>query len=175
MKFYFTLWICLSVACSSDKDSGIDIEAACSGGGETDLTIGFGAGGAFNEFEQGAAVGLSPAPQGGFGVWVRAKTSGIKAMAEDGSPHATSQVLLETYIEGQLVGSFLNESVEVYCQDDGAGLLWDVAVGFDPEQYSTNEDLLSLEGQETELRVLATDEDGNTAEGRIDVVIALGQ
>ena len=52
---------------------------------------------------------------------------------------------------------------------------WDVAVGFDQEQYSTNEDLLSLEGQETELRVLATDEDGNEAEGRVNVVIALGQ
>lgn len=170
------LFFGLVLGCSSQtqKDTGIDQEALCGGGGDSSLTIGYGSGGSFSAYQAGSEVGISPAPQGGFGVWVRAQTSGIKSIQADGTLHATSSVLLETYIDDELVGSFLNETVEVYCQDDGHGLLWDVAVGFDPAQYSTNEDLISLNDQETKLLVRAIDEDGNEAEGIVDVIISLG-
>ena len=74
-----------------------------------------------------------------------------------------------------MVGSFLNETVEVYCQEDGKGLLWDVAVGFDPEIYSTNDDLLSLNGEAVMLLVEATDADGRISSGTVDVVIEVGK
>ena len=164
-----------SVSCGGKGgDSGLDLQESCGGGGSPGLVIGFGSGGAFEAYSEGTQVGLAPAPQGGFGVWVRARTEGLKAIQPDGTPHATSEVLLETYIEGERTGSFLNDTVEVYCQDDGSGLLWDVAVGFDPVEYSTNEELIALEGQDVMLLVRATDEDGNEVQGTVDVVIALG-
>ena len=73
----------------------------------------------------------------------------------------------------QLAGSFLNETVEVYCQDDGTGLIWGVVVGVDPEIYDTNEDLLSLNGEAVELLVEATDSEGRQASGTVDVIITV--
>ena len=119
-------------------------------------------------------VGLDVAPQGGFGVPVRALTTGIRS-ADGDEPHATSEVLLDTYIDGALSGSFLNETVEVYCQDDGAGLIWGVVVGFDPKVWVTADDLLSLDGEEVTLVVVATDPEGREAEGSVDVVISVGR
>ena len=122
----------------------------------------------------GAEVGLESAPQGGWGVGVRAMTTGIGSSDGD-TPHATSAVLLDTYLDGELAGSFLNETVEVYCQDDGTGLIWGVVVGFDPETYDTNEDLLSLDGEEVQLLVEATDGAGRVASGTVDVIITVGR
>ena len=119
-------------------------------------------------------MGLESAPQGGWGVGVRALTTGISSSVAD-TPHATSAVLLDTYIDGELVGSFLNETVEVYCQDDGSGLIWGVVVGFDPETYDTNEDLLGLDGQDVQLLVEATDSEGRVATGTVDVLITVGR
>ena len=164
------------VACGStdsENDSGSD-PSPCEGGGEASLEVGFGTGGEFWTFDEGASVGLAPAPQGGYGVWVRAKTTGLRSM-EGETPHATSAVLLETYIDDELAGSFLNETVEVYCQDDGTGLLWDVAVGFDPVEYATNDDLIGLDGQAVRLYVEATDREGRVASGSVDVVIDVGK
>jgi len=172
--YHLLCLVFLSIGCQGAKDTGDDPQAQCAGGGDSSLLIGTGSAGLFEQWSEGSIVGLASAPQGGFGVWVRAKTTGIKAIQNDGTLHATSQVLLETYIDGELAGSFLNDTVEVYCQDDGTGLLWDVAVGFDPEKYATTDDLLSLNGQQTTLLVQATDEDGNIAEGNIDVVIEIG-
>lgn len=165
------------MGCSSTDeptDSGSSLDPRCEGGGDSSLEIGFGSGAEFWSYEDGASVGLAPAPQGGYGVFVRAKTQGIRS-AEGEVPHATSAVLLETYIDDELVGSFLNETVEVYCQEDGTGLLWDVAVGFDPEKYSTNDDLIGLDGQEVRLLVEATDRDGQRAVGTVDVIIDVGK
>ena len=178
-----TLGLCgcvLLLACSGPKDTvetgetGPSAEELCEGVGEPALVIGFGVGEEFHAYEAGAEVGLDVAPQGGFGVPVRARTRGIRTVEGD-LPHATSSVLLDTYIDGEIAGSFLNETVEVYCQDDGTGLIWGVVVGFDPETYATNEDLLQLNGQEVMLLVRAIDPEGRTAEGTVDVVISVGR
>lgn len=167
----------LVLACQESKDNGEDTGLSpadrCGEQAALSLEIGQGTGAEFWPYASGAEVGLAPAPQGGFGVWIRAKTSGILAAVGD-VPHATTAVLLETLIDGVVVGSFLNETVEVYCQPDGMGLLWDVAVGFDPEDYATNDDLIALNGQEVQLLVEATDATGLTASGTVDVVIAVG-
>jgi hypothetical protein len=167
----------LVLGCQKSKDNGEDTglspEERCGDKRTPGLEIGYGSGAEFWAYASGAEVGLAPAPQGGFGVWVRAKTLGIRA-ADGDVPHATTAVLLETLIDGVVVGSFLNETVEVYCQPDGTGLLWDVAVGFDPEDYATNDDLISLDGQAVQLFVEATDASGQSVSGTVDVVIAVG-
>jgi hypothetical protein len=170
--FVFSFYGC-SVSKDNTEETGLIPEERCSSEGNSSLSVGYGSGAEFWPYELGAEVGLAPAPQGGFGVWVRAKTQGIRA-AEGETPHATTAVLLETRIDGVVVGSFLNETVEVYCQQDGSGLLWDVAVGFDPDDYATNDDLIALDGQAVQLFVEATDRDGKTASGTVDVVIAVG-
>jgi len=174
---FFSILPLLLLGCSQSKDdkedTGLSPEVRCGGQGAPSLEVGYGSGAEFWAYESGSEVGLAPAPQGGFGVWVRAKTTGILA-AEGDVPHATTAVLLETLIDGVVVGSFLNETVEVYCQADGTGLLWDVAVGFDPEDYATNDDLIALDGQEVQLFVEATDANGEAATGIVDVVIAVG-
>ena len=169
---FLTAIACLLVACT-DK-SGDTAEDLCPVSGEPSLTIGYGVGDQFTPYEEGAEVGLESAPQGGWGVGVRALTTGISSSVAD-TPHATSAVLLDTYIDGELVGSFLNETVEVYCQDDGSGLIWGVVVGFDPETYDTNEDLLGLDGQDVQLLVEATDSEGRVATGTVDVLITVGR
>ena len=110
--------------------------------------------------------------QGGWGVGVRAQTTGISS-STGSTPHASSAVLLKTYVGDEEVGSFLNETVEVYCQDDGTGLIWGVVVGFDPETYATEDDLLSLSDENVELWIEATDSEGRAATGTIDVIITL--
>jgi hypothetical protein len=179
MKAHFFYLLALTFSCSNtDKDNGNDtglsVEDLCRGEGASSLEVGYGSGAEFWAYETGAEVGLAPAPQGGSGVWVRAKTQGVQTAKGD-VPHATSAVLLETYIDGVLAGSFLNETVEIYCQEDGSGLLWDVAVGFDPLVYATNDDLIGLNGQEVELFVQATDASGRVSAGSVDVVIAVGK
>ena len=54
------------------------------------------------------------------------------------------------------------------------GLLWGVVVGFDPEIYSSNDDLLSLDGEVVDLVVTATDTTGNSATGTTPVTINVG-
>ena len=155
-------------------DTGLTPEQLCAGEGDASLVIGYGAADEFIPYESGESVGLDVAPQGGFGVSVRARTTGIRS-ADGDTPHATSQVLLDTYIDGELTGTFLNETVEVYCQDDGQGLIWGVVVGFDPAVWATADDLLSLDGQMVTLVVKATDPEGRVAEGSVDVVISVGR
>jgi hypothetical protein len=172
MRLLLTTISCLLFACTDKgNDSGSDL---CPVRGEPSLTIGYGVGDQFSPYEDGAEVELESAPQGGWGVGVRALTSGIGSSAGD-TPHATSAVLLDTYLDGELAGSFLNETVEVYCQDDGAGLIWGVVVGFDPEIFDTNEDLLALNGEEVQLVVEATDGEGRIASGTADVIITVGR
>jgi len=157
----------LSILACGDKGEETGAEViACTSTADASLTIGYGVGEDFTAYQAESVVGLSVAPQGGFGVAVRASTSGLAA--------GEVSVLLETEIAGEQVGSFLNESVTLYCQDDGSGLLWGVVVGFDPATYSSNDDLLSLDGQVVDLVVTATDTEGNSATGITPVTINVG-
>jgi len=145
----------------------VDIGALCAGEGASSVALGTGAGEEFIPFADGDVVGMVSAPQGGFGVDVRASTTGL--VADD-----AVRVLLETVIDGEVNGSFLNESVQLYCQDDGSGLLWGVVVGFDSSKYKTNDDLLELDGQVVDLVVTVTDVVGNSESGVSTVEIAVG-
>jgi hypothetical protein len=175
------LWIGV-LACLGSKDdtgdspvdTGPTAEELCAGAGEESLVIGTGVGSQFVPMEPDSTMSLDVAPQGGFGVTIRARTTGIRSTNGD-LPHAPVTVELATYIDGVQSASFLNENVEIYCQDDGTGLLWGVVVGFDPEEYSTTDDLFRLDGVTTALNVITFGGDGDTAEGWVDVVISVGR
>jgi hypothetical protein len=131
------------------------------------VTIGTGAGSEFYVIEDGDTVGLDVAPQGGFGVSVRAMTTGLKA--DD-----IVDVNLVTEIDGVQSGQFLSEGVQLYCQEDGTGLLWGVVVGFDADLFATNDDLLALNGQEAVLIVEITDANGETYGGQVTTIVEVG-
>jgi len=134
---------------------------------EIALIIGTGQGSEFTPIEEGSLVTLDVAPQGGYGVSVRAKTAGLNT-------EEAVDVLLETALEGNESGSFVNEGTNLYCQDDGMGLLWGVVVGFDPDTFPTPDALIALDGGEALLIVEATDVDGESARGEVLVTIEVG-
>jgi hypothetical protein len=146
--------------------------AACSGEpceprGEPSLTLGIGTGGVFEPFTDGQDVGLSVAPQGGFGVSVQASTTGLQ----------TGWVELRVVSEqgGDVVGDFTIDAIRLYCQDDDTGLLWGAVVGFDPAIYRTNDDLLALDDERVTLVVTATDSEGTSVAGQVDVTLQVGE
>lgn len=161
------LWslISLAIGCKDTQDTGL----GCEPSGEPTLTVGTGLAGDFYPFEDGQTVGLTSAPQGGFGVGVRAKVSGL--VVDEGDGNAPLPVLMETYLDGSLSDSFTNTGATAYCQEDGSGLVWDLVVGFDRETYNSADDLIGLQGALATLRIQATDLDGTTASGEVDVVI----
>ncbi len=122
---------------------------------ETSIAIGHGVGGGFERFTDDQEVGLISAPQGGFGVDVRVRTEGLNA-----SDETLVALLLETLIDDQVVGRFENPSQLLTCTDTG-GLVVGIVVGFDSDDYSTNDDLLRLDGQRVGLRVTVTELDGS--------------
>jgi len=171
-KILIPLILLFSLGCPASKDdAGDDTQdssgPSCDGSGQQSVTIGTGAGAEFYVIEDGDTVGLDVAPQGGFGVSVRAMTTGLKA--DD-----IVDVNLITEIDGVQSGQFLSEGVQLYCQEDGTGLLWGVVVGFDADLFATNDDLLALNGQETVLIVEVTDADGETFGGQVTTVVEVG-
>lgn len=168
-----TLFItALLTACASEKEpvkagGSAPATVECDPDASPSLIIGQGTGSEFTALEEGQSVGLDVAPQGGYGVSVRAKTTGL-------STDGTVDVLLETAINDVESGSFVNEGTNLYCQEDGTGLLWGVVVGFDPDTFPTPDDLIALDGNEALLIVEATDEDGNIASGEVMVTIEVG-
>jgi hypothetical protein len=157
--------------CPSSKNIGEDdtqtTGPSCDGTGSPSVIIGTGAGADFYPLEDGDSVGLDVAPQGGFGVSIRAQTTGLKA-------NDIVDVNLITEVHGVQSGQFLNEGVQLYCQEDGTGLLWGVVVGFDSELFATNDDLLALNGQEAVLVVEITDADGEMSQGRVTTRVEVG-
>lgn len=149
----------LLTGCPGEEDCLSDEDPA--------LVLGQGAGSEFSPFESGDGVTLDVAPQGGFGVSVRASTVGVLVGNVD--------VLLEVELDGANVGSFLSRGVPLFCQEDGTGLLWGVVVGFDRNVYSSNDDLLALNDEVVDLVVTVTDQEGTSAEGRASVTIEVGQ
>ncbi|MDG1137196.1 MAG: hypothetical protein P8N28_02950 [Phycisphaerales bacterium] len=163
--------ICLSTilsltwGCASSKQA--DEPGLCDGSGEPTVQIGTGAGSEFYPLNEGDSVSLDVAPQGGFGVSVRAVTTGLKG--DD-----VVDVNLITELNGVQSGEFLSEGVQLYCQEDGNGMLWGVVVGFDPATFPDNDALLALDGSTADLIVEIMDTDGDTATGRVAVTIEVG-
>jgi len=172
-----TLLLALSlVACSDPKDSADDTDTGsvavdpCAGDGDASINIGYPLLGSFDQMEDGETVGLEVAPQGGFGVSISGMTTGIPS-ADDGVP---VDVLLETFLDGELSASFLNTETGLYCQGDGTSLFWGVVVGFDEDKYKTT-NLTELDGKTADLHVVVSDPDGNEAEGNLSVVISVSR
>jgi len=150
---------------------GDDSGDGCLGGESPSIEIGTGVGDEFAPLRAGEPVGLTAAPQGGFGVPVRLRTFGLR-VATDGEDKAIVEAQLDTFLAGELSASFLNEESVAYCQEDGSGLIDGLVVGFDEEEY-TEQTLVLLDGLEPTLVVTAFDADGRTAEFSLQVVISL--
>ena len=137
------------------------------GAADPTAILGTGVDEAFDAIEPGDSAGLVTAPQGGMGVSVRVLTTGLDPGSVD--------VLLDTRIDGETTGSFLNEGVRLYCQEDDVhGMIWGVVVGFDQDDYGTNDELLGLNGQEVDLVVTITDKFDVSAVGIVPVTIEVG-
>jgi hypothetical protein len=165
------LLLALLGACASEQDKPVDSDEPeiidCDPTAAPTLAIGQGQGSEFQPLEDGAPVTLDVAPQGGYGVSVRAKTTGLDT---DG----TVDVLLETELDGELSATFVNEGTNLYCQDDGMGLLWGVVVGFSSETFPSPDALIDLDGERATLIVGATDVHGATALSEVEVTIEVG-
>jgi hypothetical protein len=159
------LWLSgvLLVAC------GPPVPPTCIGSQSPTLEIGRGVGGAFAPFADNQRVGLTVAPQGGFGVSVVLNTKGLAA-GEGKSGEAT----LETIVDGKVSGSF-SLRLPLLCQSNGSGgLVSGVVVGFDPATYSSNDSLLTLNEKPVVLRVTVTDVEGRKAVIDKTVTIVIG-
>jgi hypothetical protein len=153
-----------------DKPTGDpDPVLSCAPGDHDALSLSIGTGQAseFTALGSGDTVTLDVAPQGGYGVSIRAKTAGLNT-------DSPVEVLLETEINGTLSGSFVNLGTNLYCQDDGKGLLWGVVVGFDSDTFADPDALIALDGESALLIVAATDVEGRTARGEVVVRIEVG-
>jgi hypothetical protein len=156
------------VACG--PDDGPPEDSLCIANDAPTATLGKGVGSAFIPYEDNEEVGIQPASQGGFGVPVLVRTTGLVA----GSA-SVADVQLNVEDSGALVGEFLQENTGLSCRgDDVGGEVRGVVVGFDPGVYSTNDDLLVLDGTSVDLVVTVTDEEGNSATVRKPVTIRVG-
>ena len=143
------------------------IEELCAGEGPATIEIGTGAGDAFFPLADGDQVGLVIAPQGGLGVSVRVRTTGLAA-------EAAVTARLDSELDGVTSATFTNDEVFLFCQDDGTGLFVDQAVGFDPVVYDSLDKQFDLDGKTATLVVEITDARGVTAETTIDVELKVG-
>ena len=151
----------------SDPDPGEDL---CAAGDAPTATLGKGVGSAFIEYEDNEEVGLVVASQGGFGVSVLVRTTGLEA--GDG---LVADVQLNVEDNGAVVGEFLQENTGLSCRGANiGGEVRGVVVGFDPDIYKTNDDLLVLDGTTVDLVVTVIDSNNNQATVRKPVIIRVG-
>jgi hypothetical protein len=142
----------------------------CSGQDDPVVRLGQGVGGAFEELEDEQEVSLAVAPQGGFGVAVVMETAGLSAGDEE-----IADVELNTEIDGELTGTFLLEDAPLLCKSDGTGgTISGVVVGFDPDVYRSNDDLLALDGEVVDLVVTVTDGEGRSTVATKPVTTRVG-
>jgi hypothetical protein len=157
----------LLVACGGDENPVDDL---CLASDVRAIVLGRGVGGAFVPYQDEEEVGLSVAPQGGFGVTVIIQTQGLTAGVGE-----LASVELDTEMGGTRTGTFLLAEAPLLCRSDGTGgMISGVVVGFDPDVYSTNDDLLQLDGQVVDLVVTVTDSGGHVASTRQPVTIQVG-
>jgi hypothetical protein len=154
-------------ACSDDGGGGNDL---CASADPTSAILGEGVGATFVPYQDLQEVGLAVAPQGGFGVTVIIRTQGL--LAGEG---LTANVQLNVEADGQLAGEFLQENTVFSCRGkDVGGEVRGVVVGFDPDVYKTNDDLIALDGKEVELVVTVNASDGSSATTRQPLTIRVG-
>lgn len=116
-------------------------------------------------------VSLAVAPQGGFGVSVVIRTEGL-----DAGDDALADVQLDVQIDGVTEGAFTLTDAALLCVDDedGGGLISGAVVGFDPDRYGTNDDLVALDGRQAVLDVTVIDQGMAMASVQQAVTIRVG-
>ena len=156
----------LIAACAqqSDTASSIESDSICDPAEPPSVELGNATGGDFEPLQDGDPSFLVGAPQGGFGVAIRAMTTGL--LTDD-----YVDVNLITEVDGSTTGEFLNEGVNLYCHESGRGLIWGAVVGFDPELFPSTESLGVLYGKYVKLTVEVSDATENTAVGTVSVLI----
>lgn len=142
------------------------VEQLCAGKGPVEVVLGQGTGADFEPFVAGEDIFITEAPQGGFGVTARASTTGLVT-------GAAVDVTLSSYLDGEPIGTFEWGYINLYCQDDGSGLLWGAVVPFDPDRFPDREALQELDGETITLELEAVDAAGDVGVGQVDVTVHL--
>ena len=156
----------------TDTDIPVDL-SSCESSAAPTVDLGRGVSGFFAPIVDMQEVGLAVAPQGGFGVSVIVHTVGLQTSA-DGYTDLVN-MLLETVRDGAVIGTFNQLATPLLCQGDGSGgMIFGVVVGLDSTLYKTNDQLLSLNGAEVELRVTITDALGATATVSQPILLVVG-
>ncbi len=141
----------------------------CASGADAAIVLGKGVGGAFTPYEDGESVQLDVAPQGGFGVTVVISTEALAAGGDN-----LVDIQMDVEVDGSTAGAFLLEDAALLCEPSVGGRFDGAVVGFDPNQYSSFDDLLDLNGQRVDLVVSVTDADGASATARQSVTLDVG-
>jgi hypothetical protein len=134
------------------------------------VELGRGVGGAYASYEEGEAVGLVDAPQGGLGVQVIIRTTGLRTEQSN-----TATAILDVFIDDELEGTFESNGLQLLCggAEEGGSIRGQV-VGFDQDLYPTINDFIGLNDQTVELRVSVVDLDGEEAAGSVVVTLNVG-
>ena len=152
------------------EDTGTELPVGCRGEGEPEAFLGRGVGGAFEPLAEGASIGLSVAPQGGFGVSVLIGTRGLQAgPSEIVSAELTA---VSEAVEGSEATFVLEAALQ--CQTEGDhGVVYGVVVGF--SSSLSNDDLLAMNGADAYLTVSVADALGRSAEVTQTVTLVVGE
>ncbi len=157
----------------TDGDPPATSAVECQSGSAPEVFLGRGVGGAFEYLLEGEQLGLSAAPQGGFGVSVLVGTRGL--LAGDEEIVSADLTAASPSVENSAATFTLDAALA--CKSDGPdgpqGVIYGVVVGFNSSL--SNSDLLVMNGQPAELTVVVTDATGNTASGTQTVTLIVGE
>lgn len=165
MRIVYLFCVSLLLSCSTTEETATSQTGGCDANATAALRIGHSLFGEFAEYATHEEATLVAAPQGGFGVAIYIETEGLVTDAE-------VQLTLDVLYQGELYGSFFSEQ-QLFCQENGYGMLWDVVVGFDAEQFPTTDDLLAFNGEVVSLQVSAVDKAGTSTSTNVDLTITL--
>jgi hypothetical protein len=154
-------------------DPPVKVPEACTAGADPELFLGRGVGGAFVPLEDGDSVGLSAAPQGGFGVSALVGSRGLQA--GDGELVTAEVTGFSDAVETSLATFSLSAALQ--CKTDGPdgpqGIVYGVVIGF--ASSLSNSDLLLMNGQSADLTVTMTDAVGTVASIEQSVILIVGE
>lgn len=157
--------LCAVGACEPVLGPDAGAPAGCTAGDAPKVELGHGVGGAFVSFTDGESVGVTVAPQGGYGVPVQARTSGLEANED-----SRATVHVATEIAGEDAGQFILYQQPLPC-DGARGVLTAIVVGLDPTRYGSNDALSALDGTLATLIVDVVD--GNDVAGHGEQLVTL--
>ncbi|OGQ25316.1 MAG: hypothetical protein A2138_04725 [Deltaproteobacteria bacterium RBG_16_71_12] len=133
------------------------------------VELGHGVGGAFVKLTDAESVGITVAPQGGYGVPVQARTTGLEA-----NDDSRATVRVATEIDGEDAGQFMLYQQPLLC-DGERGVLTAIVVGLDPTRYGSNDALLTLDGVQATLIVDVLDRNDVSGRGEQLVTLQVGE